>query len=175
MYFSPKAAEIECIAMLNKAKSSKITCAFCLLVVFGSQIDSKDRKQLDLFDTGLGKLYKGERVARVLRIPFDDVFSISSTFIEVTSSMRDHMSEVYASQSFLDGHSGETDFTLTPQNVLLHLFVMFNRETGMRMSSKQNDFWKRSDLFQEGNHNLCMHCHGALLQCQHCLGFVVTT
>jgi len=83
--------------------------------VFGSQSESSDTADFCLSrasDTGLAEaeLCKGELVAKVLRIPLQDAFAVSATFNQITMSMKDQMSEVYASQTFLDRHIAGRDF-----------------------------------------------------------------
>lgn len=106
VYFSPSSAKKECERMKTHAENGRGELvelgALCILVVFGSSSNSKDG-DYELLSSSCTKIAGGEVVSQVLRVPTDDEFKLSETFLGLTTP-QDEMSEVLASHSFLGAH-----------------------------------------------------------------------
>ncbi|KAG7355319.1 hypothetical protein IV203_004675 [Nitzschia inconspicua] len=96
-YFSHDMAQELCHEMKVQAENSNLQ-ALCIVVVFGSSVQSKNDDSTFSSDT-YSLLENEETVAVVLRIPVDDVFGISSMYQQLTSNA--DLMEVYGSHSFI--------------------------------------------------------------------------
>jgi hypothetical protein len=104
-YFSPKEARTECARMEEKATDAGIKSALCLLVVFGSPVNSNDGELALDPKAAVSELCAGKVVSKVLRIPTADAFGLSSAFAELMS--HDELAEVFASHSFIRASQGK--------------------------------------------------------------------
>ena len=100
--FCPKAASIECDKMKAKLETTEFG-ALCLLVVFGSHVNSNDNDYTLNARSVVKELAKGDVVSKVLRIPTNDKYGLSESFLGLTE-IHDEMSEALASHSFLGAH-----------------------------------------------------------------------
>ncbi|KAG7339621.1 hypothetical protein IV203_025335 [Nitzschia inconspicua] len=101
-YCSHESAQELCDEMKVEAENSNLQ-ALCIVVVFGSSVESKNAESTFNSDTN-SLLEKGETVAVVLRIPEDDIFGISSMYQQLTSNT--DLVHVYGSHSFIRAHTG---------------------------------------------------------------------
>ncbi|KAG7339461.1 type III restriction enzyme [Nitzschia inconspicua] len=101
-YCSHEMAQELCHEMKVQAENSNLQ-ALCIVVVFGSSVQSKNDNSTFNSDT-YTLLEKGETVAVVLRIPVDDFFGISSMYQRLTSNT--DLVHIYASHSFIRAHTG---------------------------------------------------------------------
>lgn len=70
--FCPAAAKLECDKMkekLEETEGNNKLGALCLLVVFGSSVDSNDGDYYSLKPSCVKNLTEGKTVSKVLRIP----------------------------------------------------------------------------------------------------------
>ncbi|KAG7339906.1 hypothetical protein IV203_024956 [Nitzschia inconspicua] len=106
-YFAPQKAIDLCNEMKSKAEKSNIK-ALCIVVVFGSSVQSKKEEPTFNSETcsclEKGGTEAGGTEAVVLRIPVDDIFGISRMFQQLTSN--NDLMEVYGSHSFIRAHTG---------------------------------------------------------------------
>jgi hypothetical protein len=113
--FGPKSARLECEKMEGKCEGvddGEVGSALCLLVVFGSSVNSND-ENYTLKPSCVENLTRGEIVSKVLRIPTNDAFGLSEGFLDLTTG-QDEMPEVLASHSFLGAHKEAG----TPKNLV---------------------------------------------------------
>ncbi|KAG7372781.1 hypothetical protein IV203_018924 [Nitzschia inconspicua] len=103
-YFSHDMAQELCHEMKVQAENSNLQ-ALCIVVVFGSSVQSKNDDSTFSSDT-YSLLESGETVAVVLRSPVDDVFGISSMYQQLTSNA--DLMEVYGSHSLIRAHTGKS-------------------------------------------------------------------
>ncbi|KAG7362579.1 type III restriction enzyme [Nitzschia inconspicua] len=101
-HFPSGEAQELCVHMKVQAENSKLQ-ALCIVVVFGSSVESKNDESVFNNDT-YTLLANGKTVAMVLRIPVDDVFGISGMYQQLTSNT--DLMEVYGSHSFIRAHTG---------------------------------------------------------------------
>lgn len=114
-YFGPADAAFECERMVNEARRSECKQALCILVVFGSPAVSDDGGWA-LDDTAIEEMLGNNVVARVLRIPFNDSFSVTDTFVKVTSGAVE-IGEIFASHPFIRAHHSSPE-ELSPEYAL---------------------------------------------------------
>lgn len=91
--------------MEEKAVDAGIKSALCLLVVFGSPVNSNDGELTLDPNAAVSELCAGKVVSKVLRIPTADAFGLSSAFAELMS--HDELAEVFASHSFIRATQGK--------------------------------------------------------------------
>ncbi|KAG7375070.1 hypothetical protein IV203_014165 [Nitzschia inconspicua] len=114
-YFTHEMAQNFCHEMKVQAENSNLQ-ALCIVVVFGSSVQSKNDESTFNSDT-YSLLEHGETVAIVLRIPVDDVSGISNMYQQLTSNT--DLMEVYGSHSFIRAHTGKSkSVALNPKAAL---------------------------------------------------------
>lgn len=134
VYFAPSEAAEECARMKAAVEGvhndfRKGVGALCLLVVFGSSVDSNDN-ELTLDASAVHELVDGNIVTRVLRIPTDDIFEISKSFLHLTGSTETTRAESFASHPYIRGYANDTE-----QQELLPDFAL---RSGVKNCDKQN-------------------------------------
>jgi hypothetical protein len=113
--FAPADAAFECERIMNEARRSECKQALCILVVFGSPAVSGDGGWA-LDDTAIEEMLRNNVVARVLRIPFNDSFSVTDTFVKLTSDAVE-IGEIFASHPFIRAHRSSPE-ELSPEYAL---------------------------------------------------------
>ena len=98
IYFPPGAAAELANEMVDKAESSGLTHALCLVVVFG-QTTKSDDNNLSLNANTVKELVEKGLVPAVFRIPANDEFGTTQQFLELTGATQ--ATEVYASHPFI--------------------------------------------------------------------------
>ena len=105
LYFAPGDAQKECQKMKTKAGNANIDCALCLLVVFGSDTNTDD-KDYKVTESCMEELSGEDNIilAKVLRVPTDDVFGLSRAFFDLTAAKLEK-AEILSSHRFLGDHA----------------------------------------------------------------------
>ena len=113
-YFAPGDAQKECQKMKTKAGNANIGCALCLLVVFGSDKNTDD-KDYRLTESCVEELSGEDNIilAKVLRVPTDDVFGLSKAFFDLTAAKLEK-AEILSSHHFLGDHALSQKSLATP-------------------------------------------------------------
>jgi hypothetical protein len=115
--FGPAKAAKEFEKMKEKAQASGLETALCLIVVFGSSVKSTDHEEFVLNDDSVAQALLDKKiVAKILRIPMDDEFTLSKQFLAVTSPGLE-TEELLASHSFIRAFHGDEN-ELKPENAL---------------------------------------------------------
>jgi hypothetical protein len=120
-YFRPGLASTICSEMTTKAEENNCTSTLCLLVVFGQEKVSND-KEYTWTNEKLDNLIEGHNVSAVLRLPFEDRFNLTSTFISLTTSIDEPL--LVEANNFIRGLSVERKedaFRHKPEEILRDL------------------------------------------------------
>jgi hypothetical protein len=84
LYFPPKPAKELCVSMKQKVMAWNLKSAPCIVCIFGQTKESDDA--IDKYDASmLSKLADGENVAIVLRLPREDRFGVTDSFLEMAA------------------------------------------------------------------------------------------